>query len=135
MITAAQASQKWVDRMQASTQAITDGVNGVTTAPGAAAAARADFWLARVQAAKNKYQTNVGKVTLQEWQAKMISVGIPRVAGGAVANQQKMTDFMTKFLPYLAQGQAKVKAMPKNNLTDSIARSAAMIQHNANFPG
>lgn len=135
MITAQQASDKWVQRMQAATQAITDGVNGVTQAPGAAAAARADFWLSQTQAAKAKYQQRVGAVTLQQWQTAMIQVGIPRVASGATANQQKMTDFLTKFLPYLATGVAKVKAMPKNNLTDSIARASAMIQHNAAYTG
>lgn len=135
MITPQQASQKWVDRMSSSTTAITDGVNAVTTAPGAAAAARADYWLQQVTASKAKYQTNVAKVTLDEWKNKMITVGIPRVATGASANQQKMTDFLTKFLPYLAQGVAQVKAMPKNSLADSIARATKMIQHNAAFPG
>lgn len=135
MITPQQASDKWLSRMQGATQAITDGVNSVTTAPGALAAQRADYWLQQVTAAKQKYATNVAKVTLAEWQSKMITVGIPRVAGGAAANQQKMTDFLVKFLPYLAQGVAKVKAMPKNSLSDSIARATTMIQHNAAFTG
>lgn len=134
-VTPQQASDKWVQRMQSANQQITDGVNAVTTAPGMRAAAQADYWLARVTASKAKFQANVGAVTLQQWQADMITKGVPRVASGAVANQPKVTAFMTKFLPYLDQGVAKVKAMPKNSLQDSIARATAMIQHNAAYTG
>ena len=134
-VTPQQASDKWVQRMQTSNQQVIDGVNAVTVAPGQKAAAQADYWLARVTASKTKFQTNVAAVTLQAWQADMIQKGVPRIASGATANQPKVTSFMTKFLPYLDQGVAAVKAMPKNNINDSIARAAAMIQWNAKFPG
>src|SRR5579863_8790631 len=98
-VTPAQASAKWLARLQASSQQITDGVNGVTTAPGVAAAAASALWLSQVQASQNKWKTNVAAVSLQSWQASMINVGIPRISQGAQANVGKVTAFMTAFLP------------------------------------
>lgn len=134
-VTPEQASAKWAQRLGAAGQQITDGVNGVTVAPGVSAAKQADLWLARVTASKDKWKTKVAAVTLDEWKSKMLTVGVQRVAQGAQANQPKVTAFMTKFLPYLDQGVAKVQAMPKGTLQDSINRAIAMIQHNAAYPG
>lgn len=132
-VTAEQATEKWVSRLSAASQQITDGVNGVQVAPGAKAAQAKDLWANRVMQAKDKWATRVGSVTLQEWQQSMINVGIPRIATGAQAKRGKMQDFMAQFLPYLDQGVSKVNAMPKGDINASIARAAAMIQHNAQF--
>lgn len=128
-----QATAKWVSHIGAATQAITDGVNRVTTAPGAKAAAQKNYWLSRTQNAADKWARNVGRVSLASWQTSMTQYGIQRIAGGAQAKQQKYHDFAAQFFPYVDQGAQKVKAMPKNNLQDSIARAAAMITHNAGF--
>lgn len=132
-VTPQQAAQKWQTRLSGATQQITDGVNGVQTAPGAKAAAAKALWLQRVQAAQNKWATNVGAVSLQSWQQSMITVGIPRIATGAAAKVGKVESFMGQFLPYLDAGVAKVKAMPKGDINASIARATAMISYNANF--
>jgi hypothetical protein len=134
-MTADQVAAKWSQRLQASTQQITDGVNAVTVAPGATAAQRADLWLARVTASKAKWQAKVGAVTLDQWKAAMLNVGVGRVAQGAQVAQPKVAAFMTKFLPYLKTGVAQVQAMPKVTLQDSINRAVAMIQYNAAYPG
>lgn len=132
-VTPQQATDKWVQRLSAATQQITDGVNGVTVAPGVQASKAKALWLNRVTAAADKWASRVSSVSLPEWQQAMIQVGIPRIAQGAQAKQGKMQDFMTQFLPYLDQGVAKVDAMPKGDLNASIQRAAAMITHNANF--
>lgn len=132
-VTAEQATAKWVQRLSAAGQQITDGVNGVTVAPGVKAAASKELWAQRVAQAKDKWASQVGKVTLSEWQQAMITVGIPRIATGAQAKQGKMQAFMQGFLPYLDQGVAKVNAMPKGDINASIARAVAMIQHNAAY--
>lgn len=131
-VTAQQAADKWKARLSASGQQITDGVNGVTVAPGAKAAAAADLWLQRVSASKDKWKSRVASVGLQEWQQSMID-NIPRIAQGAQAKAGKVEAFMTEFLPHLDAGVAKVNAMPKGGLQESINRSAAMITHNAGF--
>lgn len=132
-VTADQAAQKWAQRMAASGDQIRDGVNGVTVAPGVTAAKAKNLWVQRVTASADKWATRVASVPLAEWQSKMIDVGIPRVAQGASANVGKVQDFMSQFLPHLDAGVAKVKQMPKGGLDASIARAAAMIQHNASF--
>ena len=133
MITPDQATAKWLQRLSASTQQITDGVNAVTVAPGAKAAAAASLWAQRVAASQPKWATRVGAVSLQSWQQSMITVGIPRVATGAQAKQGKVLSFMQQWLPYEQAAQAKVQAMPKGDINASIARATSMIQANAAF--
>lgn len=129
------ATAKWVQRMQASSQQITEGVNAVTVAPGVAAAKQVNTWLARVQASAQKWAKNVSAVSLTDWQNAMINVGIGRISAGVTAKQGKYLAFAQNFYPYLAQGQAKVKSMPKVTLQDGINRAIAMIQHNAAYAG
>lgn len=127
------ATAKWVNNLSNSTQAITDGVNSVQTAPGQAAARQVQTWLARVQASAQKWATNTAAVSLQDWQQSMITTGIPRIASGAQAKQGKYQAFATKFFPYLQTGVSQVKAMPKVTLQDGINRAVAMINYNAKF--
>lgn len=128
-----EATREWVTKLSGSTDKISRGVQRVQQAPGAAAAAQAQKWLTKIQAAADKWRSRVGSVGLADWQAAMTNVGIPRIAQGAQAKQGKMAAFMTEFLPYLANGVAQVERMPSLTLEDSINRAAAMIRHNANF--
>jgi hypothetical protein len=130
---ASQATTKWLQNIGTATERMKQGALNVQTAPGAKAAAAADKWLQRVQMSKDKYKNNVGRISLQQWQDAYITVGIPRVSQGAQAKQSKYQQAMADFLPYLSQGVAKIDAMPKVTLADSIARATAMIQHNANY--
>src|SRR5215472_12705262 len=91
------ATVKWVQNLSAATERMTTGAQAVTKAPGQAAAASADKWLARVTAAKAKFAANVGAVSLQDWQNSYINIGIPRVAQGAQAKQHKVQNFMSQF--------------------------------------
>lgn len=112
---------------------MTQGANAVQKAPGLAAAAAADKWLAKVTASKAKFAARVSSVSLQSWQQSYINVGIPRVAQGAQAKQSKVTAFMDQFLPYLSTGLQTIDAMPNTTLEDGIARATAMIRYNAKF--
>lgn len=127
------ATTKWLQNIGTATERMKQGAMNVTTAPGQKAAAAADKWLQRVQQSQAKYKNNVSRVSLQQWQDAYVNVGIPRVSQGAQAKQAKYNAAMADFLPYLAQGVAKIDAMPKVTLQDSIARATAMIQHNANY--
>lgn len=131
----AAGADRWAANLSGATAQITAGVNAVTRAPGQAAAANVQVWLARVQASAQKWQTNVGKVTLPEWQRAMTEKGIPRIAQGAQANKDKVLAFNQKFYPHLQAGMAKVNNMPKVTLQDNVQRAVAMIMHNASFKG
>lgn len=131
--TSQSATQKWLTNLSASTDRMTQGANAVQKAPGLAAAAAADKWLAKVTASKAKFAARVSSVSLQSWQQSYINVGIPRVAQGAQAKQAKVTAFMDQFLPYLSTGLQTIDAMPNTTLEDGIARATAMIRYNAKF--
>src|SRR5215469_13095915 len=102
--TSADATAKWLANLSNSSARMQAGAMRVQTAPGQAAAAAADKWLAKVTAAKAKFASRVASVSLQDWQNSYINVGIPRVAQGAQAKQAKVTAFFDQFLPYLQAG-------------------------------
>lgn len=130
---ASQVAETWKNRLSAATTEIQNGVNRVTTAPGQQAAAKRDLWLARLQASQAKWARNVAAVPLDEWKNKMLTVGVPRIAQGAAANQHKMQDFMTEFLPFVNNVAQKVRQMPNTTLEDSIARATTQIRETAKF--
>lgn len=132
-LTPAQIADKWASNLSNATSSITAGVNGVTEAPGAKAAAAADYWLARTQAAKQKFITKSGAVTLQQWKDAMLNIGVPRVASGASANKPKMAAFMQTFLPFVKQGVAQLP--PRGDLSMNIQRAVAMMQYTATYSG
>lgn len=129
------ATSKWVSRMQAASQQITEGVNAVTEAPGAKAAKQVSVWLAKLQASQQKWARNVSAVTLSEWQTAMINRGIPAINAGVTAKQDNYAKFAAKFYPYLTAGKAKINAMPKTTLAEGIAKAVAQIQYNAAYTG
>jgi hypothetical protein len=115
------------------TARMTAGAQRVQTAPGLSAAKAADKWLQRVTQAKQKFATNVARVSLADWQNSYINIGVPRVAQGAQAKQAKVLAFHEEFLPYLQRGVAQIDAMPSVTIEDGIARATAMIRYNAKF--
>lgn len=130
---AATVANLWANRLQGAQNEIAAGVAAVKEAPGMAAARQVDVWLARVQQSRAKWVRNVSGVTLSQWQRAMTEKGIPRVGPGAQAAIPKMTQFLSDYLPYVEQGAATVRAMPKATLQDGIARAVAMINHNAKY--
>ena len=121
--------------MQASGQQITEGVNAVTQSPGVAAAAKANVWIAKLQASVDKWKRNVGALTLQEWQTAMIERGIPAIATGVQAKASNYQAFAAKFYPYLQTGVNHVKTMAKGTVADGIARATYMITYNSKYTG
>src|SRR5487761_669192 len=124
--TADQIAANWASRLAASTQKITDGINGVTVAPG-----QKDVWLQNTQAAQAKWARNVAAVSLSDWQQMTVSKGVPRIASGAQAAQPKFQAFMSKYLPYVQSGKASLP--PRGTLDQNINRAVAMMRHNAKF--
>ena len=124
-------AQKWAQNLGAATQAVQDGVNAVTVAPGAAAARQKAVWVQNVQAAQDKWARNTAAVTLNDWQQAMITKGVPRIASGATASQPKFATFMGKLLPFIDNA---VSALPaRGNLDANINRSVAFMRKMATF--
>lgn len=132
-VTPQQGATKWKERISAATQEIKQGVEGVTVAPGMAAAAQANKYLAGVQENVGKWRNNVSKVSLEQWKSDMIEVGIPRIATGAAAKVGKVEAFQAEFFPHLERVKAEVDAMPSTNLAQRIQRAVKMMEGNATF--
>ena len=128
MLTPAQITAKWLANYQGSSQAMTDGSNAVQTAPGVAAAAQQAYWLSRIQASANKWATNVAAVSLADWRTAYQTLGITRGQAGAASKQGKYLKFITAYSSFLPGAVSQVKAMPKGNIQQSIARASTMIQ-------
>lgn len=112
---------KWASRTAGATQQVVEGVQRVTEAPGMAAARQKQAWLANIQAKADKWENNVKRVSLSDWQ-QATTQGAQRIAAGVQAKQGKMENFLTEFLPHVEQVQRKVNAMPKGSLEQNLAR-------------
>lgn len=131
--TAAQITAKQIAAVSAATQAYRDGIQRVQTAPGQMAAAHQDKYLNGVQNSVQKWARNVAAVSLNDWQQAAVTKGAPRLGSGIQAAQAKITSFWNRFLPYLAQTQSNVNAMPSTTFDQRIAKMVANATQLHNF--
>lgn len=128
---AATAAAKWAQNFGASGQKWADGVNSVKVAPGALAARQADLWANNTVAAKNKFAQNSQAVTLTQWQQVTVAKGQGRLATGAQAAQDKVSQTFAKLFPAI---QAAVNSLPpRGDLEANINRSAQFARQMAKF--
>lgn len=127
-LTASEAADKLVRRLQAATGDIQRGVSRVTEAPGAKAAQAQDLMMSRLieSITSGRWAEAVSAVSLSDWKDSMINKGIPRISAGVLAAQPKIQAFFTKLLPALDSIRSEIDAMPKGDIEASIARSAVM---------
>lgn len=115
----------WVQGLSSKTDKITRGIQSVTVAPGQAAARQKSVWAANTAAAVDRFATNVGKVSLSDWQTAAINKGVPRIATGASNAQQKMEAVLTQLLPHI---EATRRALPaRGTYEQNKARMNAMV--------
>jgi len=134
-LTPEQAQEKHARRLKGSIEDMRAGIGRVTEAPGAAAAKKSAKMLANLTAKvqDGTWAKRVGAVSLEDWKAKMIDKGLPRVSGGIDAAKDKTTAFFAQLLPAVDAAQSKVKAMPDLTIEDSINRMTTFIREMAKF--
>jgi len=128
-----QAAADWVAGISAKTTKMQTSVQAVTMAPGQAAARQKAAYIAGVQASQDKWARNVGNVTLADWQRAMIEKGIPRVASGASAAQQRMANVFSQLLPHIERVRSGLPA--RGTYEQNKARAIAMMDGMHAFPG
>jgi hypothetical protein len=120
---AATAAKKWATNLPAAQQRYIDGVNAVTTAPGALAARAAPRWAANTAAAQGKFARNSAAVTAESWKQSTTTKGAQRLSSGAQAAQSKVEAVFTRLFPAI---QSAVSSLPpRGDIEANIARSAA----------
>jgi len=136
-VTAAQWLEKWGQRLNASGQFITSGVNNVQTAPGVTAAAAQDRMLTNLTASitSGVWARNVSAVSLADWKSAMINKGIPRVSQGVTAAQKNKTQVIGQLLAAVDNAASQANALPKGGLDQNIQRAVTFMRAmSANAP-
>lgn len=134
-LTPQQFATKWGNRLKGSLDDIRQGIDRVDQAPGIAAAAKADKWQQRVSSAesKRKWSRRVGAVSLEDWKTAIRDKGLPRIAAGVDAAQDKQVRFATELFAHQNEGLRVIEGMPDLVLEDSINRMTAWTRHMAAF--
>lgn len=123
MPTAADAAQRWQTNFGAAGPRWAAGIQAVTTAPGIAAAAAQDRYLAGVTANVGKYASKVAAVPLQTWKDTSVSKGQGRLASGAQAGAPKFQQAIQRVLD--AEKSIIAGLPPRGDINANIQRSSA----------
>lgn len=134
-VNSSEFAEKWNRRIKQATQDVVAGASKVTDSPGKRAASKKSKWAARMSSPEihEKWARNIGSVTVDDWRASIIEVGVPRIAAGADRAQRKVADFAEKLITYQNAGLPKIDAMPDMTLEDSKARAVAWIEYMSKF--
>lgn len=128
-VSATEAGDKWLRRMQAAGPDYVAGINRVTQAPGQAAARNVDGYLNGVQRAVNngKWQENVARVSLPDWQNAAATKGAQRLGQGAQAALNKVIAAHERIGPMIDAAQREISNMDRSTPEARIARSSAFL--------
>ena len=134
-MTSQQFREKHARRLKGAIDDMRRGIENVTEAPGVKAAAKSDKMLQNLQEAisSGKWADRVKSVSLDDWKNKMISKGLPRVAGGIDASAAKVEEFAEQLLPYVDSVKKSIAPMPDLTLEDNINRMVAFSRKMSQF--
>lgn len=124
MPSAADVAQRWQSGFSNAGPKWAAGINSVTVAPGIAAAAAKDRYLAGVNANVDKFAANVSKVTLADWKQQSTTKGQSRMASGAQAGQAKYQQKIGAVLQ--AIGSIRDSLPPRGDIMTNLNRAQQM---------
>jgi len=127
-------AEKWQRRTGAAGQDWQRGVERVTEAPTAKAAAAADLWQQKLTSpdAKEKFKRNVGRVSTEQWKAATVAAS-GRFTSGAQAAAEKMARHQAEVRAHIEAGQRQLATMPKGTPQDAANRASFWVLHMAKY--
>ena len=134
-VTPEEFADKHARNLKNSIPDIQRGIERVSEAPTAKAAAAQDKMLARIQEAVNsgKWARRLQRVTLEEWKRKTLEKGVNRIAAGIDAARDKQIEFARQLIDYENRLLDEIQRMPDLTLEDSINRAIAWIRGMSRF--
>jgi hypothetical protein len=134
-VTPDQYVEKHARRLKGALPDMEAGIDRVTSAPTAAAAAKKEKMRSNITAAldSGKWERGLRRVSLEEWKDKMKRKGLGRVATGVDEAAQKVRSFAADLLPFEDGLKGTVDKMPDTTLEDSINRMVAWTRGMAKF--
>jgi len=134
-MSASEVAEKWSRNTKGATEEMRRGVQRVTEAPGAKAAAKADKMRAGIVESidSGKWADNVAAVPLSEWKEKMLTKGVGRVSAGVDAANGKVVDFHNQLSDHQDRLSSQIENMPDLTLEDGINRMVAQVRGMSEF--
>ena len=129
-VNAQEYADKWGRRLKASTQDIQRGVDKVTEAPGAKAAASQQLMLQKITEAiqSGKWARRVSSVSLEDWKRLMKDKGIGRISAGVDAAMPKQVQTAERLLAAVDSAVNKTNQIPRGSLEDNINRMTTFVR-------
>lgn len=134
-LNAKEVTEKHARRLKGAIEDMRIGIEKVSVAPTAQAAAKQDKMKAKINAAidSGKWANGLRAVSLEEWKGKITSKGLPRIASGIDGATAKVEKFYSQLLPHIDRTVADVKRLPDLTLEDSINRMSTFVRGMAKF--
>ena len=134
-LTAEEFADKHAKRLKAAGPEMRMGIERVTDSPTAKAAAKQDKMRTKLLEAidNGTWAARLKGVSLEDWKAKMLTVGVGRVSAGIDASRSKVVDFASQLLPAVDAAKHKIETMPDLTLEDSIARMSEYVREMGKF--
>jgi hypothetical protein len=125
-MTGAQVAEKWGRRLKGATQDIQNGINNVTSAPGAAAAAQVNTMKNNLNKAidDGTWQRQVSRVSLDDWKKAALNKGVGRISAGVDGAANKAAASFDKVLSAVDGALGAIASTPRGDLEQNIQRSA-----------
>lgn len=135
MKTAAETTEKWGRRTKSAVSDAIAGVNRVTEAPGAKAAAKAEKMKQNLVKSidDGTWGKRTAAVSLSEWKEKTTSKMSARMSSGVDNAMSKRAKFDAALIPAIESARSKIDGMPDLTIDDNINRATTFMKEMAKF--
>jgi len=122
-------AKKWAENLVRNKASIRAGIEGVTVAPTAKAAAAVNKYSDGCQRAVSEgtFVAGCNRVTLQEWKDKTINKGLANLDVGVRNAETKVASFQQKAMPYYKQAKERAAMVEGTGRAAQIARIEAAL--------